>query len=93
MKREVIASADACPWRDQHTPSPSGYLAWHTWAARMAQAHRQVRCKKCQRYAVWLVRGTNKRVTEPLDFPQTCLSCRPTKAGAVAVGAGQGAGE
>jgi hypothetical protein len=75
---EVFKSVDDCPWRDQHTPAPPGYIAWHSWASRMGSAHRQIRCKKCRLYAIWVVKGTNKRVTELIDPDQTCLTCPRT---------------
>jgi hypothetical protein len=49
----VIESSD-CPKNGEHTPAPSGYLAWHEWATHMNQTHRQVRCTGCGRYAVWV---------------------------------------
>lgn len=44
------------PKCDDHTPSPAGYIAWHTWAARMNRTHRQLRCKGCGRFRIWIPR-------------------------------------
>ncbi len=44
----------ACPQRDNHTPSPSGYTAWFEWAARMvSRGSVQKRCPTCRLYACW----------------------------------------
>lgn len=43
-----------CPNAAAHTPEPKGYLAWHAWAARMAETHHQIRCSGCGRYAIWV---------------------------------------
>lgn len=46
---------DNCPNREQHTPAPDGYVAWHEWAARMyREGRRQHRCPGCERLAIWL---------------------------------------
>jgi hypothetical protein len=51
-------SEDTCPNLAEHTPQPSGYLAWHDWARRMAKTHRQKRCKGCNLYAIWVPKTT-----------------------------------
>jgi hypothetical protein len=43
-----------CPNRDQHPPGPDGYVAWFAWAEEMAKTHKQVRCKGCGRWAIWV---------------------------------------
>lgn len=52
-------SADDCPDRsERHTKSPAGYIAWHSWAARMNKTHQQQRCPTCGYWSVWVqVRG------------------------------------
>lgn len=52
-RRAPVVAPPACA---KHTPCPSGYLAWHEWAEEMAKTHRQVRCKGCGLYAVWVPR-------------------------------------
>lgn len=42
-----------CPNIRQHTPMPEGYLAWHSWAARMSKTHTQKKCPSCGLYAIW----------------------------------------
>lgn len=49
----MITDKDQCPDRENHTPCPTGYLAWSAWAERMSKTHKQVRCKKCGMFAVW----------------------------------------
>ena len=36
-----------------HTPAPSGYVAWHEWAARKARTHEQHRCPGCGLLNIW----------------------------------------
>jgi hypothetical protein len=44
-----------CPQADQHTPGqPTGYLAWHAWAAAMSKTHHQRRCPGCRLYQIWI---------------------------------------
>lgn len=45
---------DPCPQVDQHTPAPSGYLAWHEWAEEMMRTHTVRRCPGCGLYAIWI---------------------------------------
>lgn len=41
------------PNAEAHTVSPEGYIAWHDWAQRMAQTHRQRKCPGCGRWEIW----------------------------------------
>lgn len=50
-----------------HTPCPTGYLAWHSWAARMSKTHRQVRCPQCRLYAVWIEKGKRQPLSPGPD--------------------------
>lgn len=47
-------TVETCPDREQHTPCPSGYLAWHEWAEEMSKTHKQKRCATCKLFAVWV---------------------------------------
>lgn len=47
-------NAEDCPKVENHTACPSGYIAWHEWADRMAKTHHQVRCPDCGLYAIWV---------------------------------------
>lgn len=50
----TTARADACPKRLKHTVSPSGYVAWHEWAAEMkGDGYRARVCEGCGLYAIW----------------------------------------
>jgi hypothetical protein len=50
-----IKSADDCPdAARRHTPSPTGYIAWHEWAEKKARTHVQRRCPSCGFLAVWV---------------------------------------
>ncbi len=44
----------------EHTPCPVGYYAWHEWAGKKGRTHRQVKCKACGLYVIWVKR--KKRV-------------------------------
>lgn len=48
-------TTDACV---PHTPSPSGYLAWHEWAEQMAKTHEQHRCPGCGLWQIWKPKET-----------------------------------
>lgn len=53
-------SREPCPkGGPDHTPQPKSYLGWHSWASRMGQDHRQVRCESCGTLGIWVpsVRG------------------------------------
>jgi hypothetical protein len=52
-----------CPRETEHTPSPSGYLAWHEWAEDMSKTHDQVKCQGCGLYSIW-------QPSSPLSRPQ-----------------------
>lgn len=52
-----MSGIDPCPAAARHTREPSGYLEWHEWAATKARTHRQIRCPRCGRYAVWIPRA------------------------------------
>ena len=45
-----------CPDKDQHTPCPDGYMAWFDWADRMAETHKQIKCKGCGLYTIWVLK-------------------------------------
>jgi hypothetical protein len=42
-----------CPDVEKHTAAPTGYLAWHEWAARKAKTHTQHRCPTCGFWVIW----------------------------------------
>ena len=54
----------------QHTPCPEGYLRWHSWADRMAKTHRQVKCKMCGLWAIWIPRNAPDPNDDSADFVQ-----------------------
>lgn len=51
---QKFRSADDCPHIEDHTACPSGYLAWHEWAERMAETHVTRRCRHCGFWTVWV---------------------------------------
>jgi hypothetical protein len=51
-------TAKACPFANQHTNGPAGYLEWHEWAAEMGKTHRCIACKGCGMFKVWVPRRT-----------------------------------
>ena len=42
-----------CPNAKNHTDGPTGYNAWHEWAAKKEQTHTQTKCPDCGLYAIW----------------------------------------
>ncbi len=45
-----------CPNLAQHTDQPTGYLAWHSWADRMAKAgwNNDQPCPGCGKHQIWV---------------------------------------
>jgi hypothetical protein len=50
-------AAQLCPNEAGHTPQPRGYVAWHEWAEKMAETHKQERCPSCGLWEVWVPKG------------------------------------
>lgn len=50
----------SCPNQAEHTPAPSGYLGWWSWAERMNRTHGQRRCEGCGRWAIWYPRAAGE---------------------------------
>jgi hypothetical protein len=48
-----------CPYEDEHTPSPQGYVEWFEWAEKMSEDHVQVKCKGCKRYVIWIPKSSH----------------------------------
>ena len=46
-----------CPNQAEHTPHPTGYLGWWSWAERMNRTHGQRQCTGCGRWAIWYPRA------------------------------------
>ena len=45
---------ERCPNRAEHAQDePSGYAAWHAWAEKKAETHRQSACSGCGLYVIW----------------------------------------
>lgn len=42
-----------CPYFEDHTPAPEGYLNWHAWAKTMSKTHKQRKCPGCDRFEIW----------------------------------------
>ena len=49
-----------------HTPSPIGYLAWHDWADKISKTHKQVKCKSCGLFKVWIDKKTGKQLIKEI---------------------------
>jgi hypothetical protein len=60
-----------CPNAAEHTPCPTGYVDWWSWAERMNRAHGQRQCANCQRWAIWYPRAAG-------EFAP-CWGCGETK--------------
>lgn len=52
-----IVIKDVCERQADHTPTPSGYIAFHAWAQEMSESHTQVQCEDCGLWAVWVPNG------------------------------------
>jgi hypothetical protein len=48
-----------CKYFDHHTEGPDFWIRWQGWAANMLQTHYQVKCKHCNRWAIWLRKVPN----------------------------------
>jgi hypothetical protein len=60
-----------CPNGAEHTPCPTGYVDWWSWAERMNRTHGQRECAGCQRWAIWYQR--------PAGEFAPCWDCGETK--------------
>ncbi len=58
----VVANPD-CPNAAAHEPQPTGYVAWHQWAGRMARTHTQRKCDGCGLHNIWVPFRTRKETT------------------------------
>ena len=43
-----------CSCESSHTPCPFGYVDWFDWAAEMSKTHKQIRCRGCGKFSVWI---------------------------------------
>lgn len=50
----LLKNIDDCPDIKEHTLCPTGYTAWHEWAEKMSETHRNIRCKGCGYWAIWI---------------------------------------
>jgi len=46
----------SCPNEADHTQAPKAYVPWHAWAIEKGRTHRQIRCKGCDLYKIWVPR-------------------------------------
>jgi hypothetical protein len=49
-----------CPKSRTHTPCPEGYMQWHSWASRKMKTHKQIKCKGCGLWHVWILKKAGK---------------------------------
>ncbi len=63
----VVPNADCpnadCPNAAAYEPQPTGYVAWHQWAGRMARIHTQRKCDGCGLHNIWVPFRTRKETT------------------------------
>ena len=64
-----------CPNLDQHTPHPTGYLAYGEWADRALLTHDQHRCDACGLWAIWKPKPGVVAELPPL-FEHACVAIR-----------------
>ncbi len=43
-----------------HEKQPEGYIAWHEWAEKKAKTHRQIKCKHCGKFVIWVLRNDTR---------------------------------
>lgn len=53
---DPIDQNPTCPDANQHTPSPSGYVAASEWAEEMARTRDQQQCPGCGLWLIWTPR-------------------------------------
>lgn len=60
----LVLSVDPakCPNLLDHTPAPTGYLEWHEWARLKSKTHKQIRCRGCGRFQIWIPRERRSKV-------------------------------
>lgn len=56
----MTSKAEDCPAIEAHAACPSGYLAWHEWAARMTKTHTQRICHACGLWVIWEPKENNR---------------------------------
>lgn len=49
-----IVVTKTCPNAAEHTEHPRGYLEHGEWAEEMLKTHRQVKCKGCNLWEIWV---------------------------------------
>jgi hypothetical protein len=76
--RTAVPVGPACPNQAEHTPCPTGYVNWWSWAERMNRTHGQRQCEGCGRWAIWYER--------PPGELAPCWGCGETKVDAAAFG-------
>lgn len=64
----VPDTSSTCPNRAEHTPEPSGYMAWFEWAGRMSKTHHQTRCPGCGLLKIWVPKSP-KSAPKETDQP------------------------
>ncbi len=50
-RNKVESMVQRCAW---HKPNIQGYIQWHEWAEDKGKTHRQIRCKGCDLFTIWV---------------------------------------
>lgn len=45
-----------CDNWENHSQQPEGYLQWHSWAKEKSKTHKQIKCKECGLYEIWVLK-------------------------------------
>jgi len=69
--RPTATTEPPCPNQAEHTPCPTGYLGWFSWAEQMNRTHGQRQCEGCGRWAIWYRRAAGEWAL--------CWGCGETK--------------
>jgi len=56
----VSDSESDCPLRRDHTPEPEGYMQRLDWMQAMSRTHRQVQCRGCGLWAIWVPKSPGR---------------------------------
>ena len=44
------------PAKCKHTKCPECYVEWYYWAEKMKKTHKQIKCKGCGLWSIWVKR-------------------------------------
>lgn len=60
-----------CDNWENHSQAPTGVLQWHAWAAEKSKTHKQIKCKGCGLYQIWIPKVTDLAEKALKEYEQT----------------------